>query len=875
VTSSIHKTAAWPGDAGVPDLPEAAGLPGEDVLARLRTMPAGLTSGEASRRLALVGPNALRGHVVGPVAVLGRQLMNPFLLLLAATAVISILLRDQTDAVIILGIIILSVGLGFVNEYRSERAIADLHARVRHTARVLRDGGLTPVDVRTLVPGDIVVLDVGDIVPADLRLLDSQALACEEAVLTGEAVPADKTAAAVRAEEGLSPSSCAMMGTVVRGGTGRGVVVRTGSATQLGRIAARLGGRMPETAFQQGLRAFSRLLVWITTTVTTVVFAVNAIARHSLFESLLFALAIAVSLTPQLLPAIVTVSLATGARRMAQRSVLVKRLVSIEDLGNIVVLFTDKTGTLTEGKIGFAAALDSNGASSPEVLGLGMLCTTAATGGDGIIPGNATNMLDAALWASPATRQLDLRQWRRIAAAPFDYERRLMSVLVDDGTRRRLIVKGAPESVLARCIERPPGFEELLAAHFDAGSRVVAVATREATGLTAITPADEHDLVPAGLLLFADPPKADAGSALVRLQELGITVKILTGDNQLVAQKVCRDLGIAVSGTLTGAALGQMSDQEVTAALATTTIFARVSPEQKARLIRLQRQTGLDVGFLGDGVNDAVALHDADVGISVESAADVAKDAADIVLVTKDLGILADGVAEGRRIFANTIKYVLMATSSNFGNMLSTAAGSMLLPFLPLLPAQVLLGNLLYDVSEMTIPTDNVDQEQLHRPAYWDMGLIRRFMIMFGPINSLFDFSIFAVMLLAFSAGPTLFRSGYFVETFVTQTLIIFALRTRRVPFFRSRPSWPLAATTASITLAGASLPFWPIGAFLGFAPLPLAFFGVIAILVVVYIVLVDATKTWFFRAAASRSTAGADHSSRQAHRRAARMVVR
>jgi Mg2+-importing ATPase len=504
-----------------------------------------------------------------------------------------------------------------------------------------------------------------------------------------------------------------------------------------------------------------------------------------------------------------------------------------------------------------------------------MLCTTAATGGGGIVPGNATNLLDAALWASPATRRLDLGQWRRIAAAPFDYERRLVSVLVDDGTRRRLIVKGAPESVLARCIERPPGFEELLAAQFDAGSRVVAVATREATGLTAITPADEHDLVPAGLLVFADPPKADAASALVRLQELGITVKILTGDNQLVAQKVCRDLGIVVSGTLTGAALGQMSDQEITAALATTTIFARISPEQKARIIRLQRRTGLDVGFLGDGVNDAVALHDADVGISVESAADVAKDAADIVLVTKDLAILADGVAEGRRIFANTIKYVVMATSSNFGNMLSTAVGSLLLPFLPLLPAQVLLGNLLYDVSEMTIPTDNVDQEQLHRPAYWDMGLIRRFMIVFGPINSFFDFSIFAVLLLAFGAGATLFRSGYFVETFVTQTLIIFALRTRRVPFFRSRPSWPLAVTTATVTLAGASLPFWPIGAFLGFAPLPAVFFGVIAILVVVYIVLVDATKTWFFRAVASRSMTRENGSPPHADRRATRMLVR
>ncbi len=582
------------------------------------------------------------------------------------------------------------------------------------------DGRPTVVDVTALVPGDIVVLDVGDIVPADLRLLEAQTLACDEAILTGESMPADKTVATVMEGGSLSLSSCALMGTVVRTGTGRGVVVRTGLATQLGQIASRLGRRMPETAFQHGLHTFSGLLVWITTIVTTVVFVVNAAVRHSVFESLLFALAIAVSLTPQLLPAIVTVSLATGARRMAARSVLVKRLVSIEDLGNMVVLFTDKTGTLTEGRTTFVDALDPSGAPSSEVLRLGLLCTTAIAGGDGIAPGSTTNVLDAALWASPAAQRLDTGPWRRVAEAPFDYERRLMSVLVDDGTHRRVIVKGAPESVLALCVERPRGFQELLTAQFAAGARVLAVATREATGLAAITPADERDLIPAGLLVFADPPKADAASSIARLQQLDITVKIITGDNELVTQKVCRDLGITVNGTLTGTALAQMSEQDLSAALARTTIFARVSPEQKARLIRLQRKTGLDVGFLGDGVNDAVALHDADVGISVESATDVAKDAADIVLVTKDLGTLADGVAEGRRIFANTIKYVVMGTSSNFGNMLSTAVGSLVLPFLPLLPSQVLLGNLLYDVSEMAIPTDHVDEEQVRRPAHWD-----------------------------------------------------------------------------------------------------------------------------------------------------------
>ncbi|HLJ62080.1 MAG TPA: magnesium-translocating P-type ATPase [bacterium] len=867
-------SADWSPSGGSPDLAAVARLPAEDVLAGLSTARIGLTSSEAVRRLALVGPNALRGHVVGPLGVLGSQLKNPFLLLLAATAVTSLVLKDQTDALIILGIVVLSVGLGFVSEYRSVRAIADLHARVLHTARTWRDGRLTALDVRMLVPGDVVVLDVGDIVPADLRLLDTQVLECDEAVLTGESGPVEKTATAAAVGASFSPSSCALMGTVIRAGTGRGVVVRTGPATQLGQIATRLGEQVPETAFQHGLRTFSGLLVWITTVVTSVVFVVNALVHHSVVESILFALAIAVSLTPQLLPAIVTVSLATGARRMAARSVLVKRLVSIEDLGNMVVLFTDKTGTLTEGHTTFAAALDPSGAPSPEVLRLGLLCSTASAAGDGVVAGGATSVLDAALWASPAARDLDFGRWRRIADAPFDYERRLMSVLVDDGTRRRLITKGAPESVLTRCAERPPALEALLTAQFAAGARVVAVATREAPELQAITPADERDLTPAGLLVFADPPKTDAAASIDRLQRLGITVKIVTGDNELVAKKICDDLGIAIGGTLTGTALAQMSDLQLTAALATTSIFARVSPEQKAKLIRLQRKTGVDVGFLGDGVNDAVALHDADVGISVESATDVAKDAADIVLVTKDLGLLADGVAEGRRIFANTIKYLVMGTSSNFGNMLSTAGGSLFLPFLPLLPSQVLLGNLLYDGSEMTIPTDNVDEEQLRRPAHWDMRLIRRFMSVFGPINSLFDYLIFAVMLLVFHAGPTLFRSGYFVETFVTQTLIIFALRTRRVPFLRSRPSWQLAVTTIGVAIVGAGLPFLPIGVPLGFAPLPPAFFGVLAGLMIVYIVLVDAAKTWFFRTIEPRPTTGPVAPPRE-HRRVRRVLAR
>jgi Mg2+-importing ATPase len=527
--------------------------------------------------------------------------------------------------------------------------------------------------------------------------------------------------------------------------------------------------------------------------------------------------------------------------------VLVKRLVSIEDLGNMTVLFTDKTGTLTEGTMGFADALDVAGRHSDDVLKLAITCTRTQVSAPDASGGNVVSALDAALLASPWAKSLDAGSWRLLDQLPFDYDRRCSTVLVDDGKRRLIVTKGAPESIVTACANVPAGFDDVLRAQFSSGARVVAVASREAPGAATIGAADEHGFTLAGLLTFTDPPKDGAADSIARLQKLDITLKIITGDNELVAQKVCRDLAIPIGATLNGAQLAAMTDATLKAALAGTTIFARVQPDQKARLIKLQLACGDTVGFLGDGVNDAIALHDADVGISVESATDVARDAADIVLVTKDLGILADGVSEGRRIFANTIKYVLMATSSNFGNTLSTAGGSLILPFLPMLPSQILLNNLLYDVSEMTIPTDNVDEEALHRPAHWDMGFIRRFMLVFGPLSSLADMVIFGAMLLALHFGPIAFRSGYFLESFVTQTLIIFAIRTRRVPFLRSRASRPLTLTTIGVAIIGAALPFSPLAAFFGFMPLPPAFFAVLVPVALAYVILVELAKKWFF----------------------------
>jgi Mg2+-importing ATPase len=694
----------------------------------------GLSGAEAARRLAVVGPNAVQSHGARPLRVLWRQLRNPLLILLAAAAVTSFAVGERTDGVIVLAIVGLSVGLGFLNEFRSERAVAELHTRISHRSVVCRDGQLTPVDVRELVPGDLVLLDVGDVVPADLRLVEVHGLECDESVLTGEAMPDAKSVAAEPAcDSPLDLPNCALMGTVVRAGTGRGLVARTGTSTAFGHIAKSLGAQSGATAFQLGLRDFSMLLVKVTAVLTVSIFVVNWALGHPLLEAALFSLAIAVGLTPQLLPAIVTLSLSFGAQRLARRSVLVKRLVSIEDFGNIEVLFTDKTGTLTEGRIRFAAALDPAGALSQDTLMLGLLCNSAAVANGHAIGGNP---LDQAIWEAPAARPSEVAAYRRLAELPFDYDRKLMSVLVagDDG-RGRLVTKGAPEVLLERCRAVPETAREVLDAQFAAGSRVVAVATREAGDARAITLADERDLELAGFLVFVDPPKPSAAASLARLARLGIAVKILTGDNDRVASRLCADLGVPVAGTLTGAALDGMDDAALQAALPGTTIFARVTPEQKSRVIRAQRAQGTDVGFLGDGVNDAIALHDADVGISVDSGTDVAKDAADIVLLEKDLDILADGVVEGRRIFANTIKYVLMGTSSNFGNMFSAAGASVFLPFLPMTATQILLNNLLYDVSEMTIPTDNVDEELLERPAHWDIGFIRRFMMVFGPIS--------------------------------------------------------------------------------------------------------------------------------------------
>ncbi|MBT1001743.1 magnesium-translocating P-type ATPase [Paenarthrobacter sp. DKR-5] len=853
-----------------------ASEPAESALSRLGSAASGLSSEEAQRRLAQFGPNAVRTHKANGWLVLGRQLRSPILILLFVTAGISLFLGDATNSVVIAVILVVSVGLGFSNEFRAERAAEALHSRVTHRAVVVRDGTPREVNVTELVPGDVVHLGLGSIVPADVRLLTSKDLLCDESILTGESQPVNKSPEPSQPGAALGDlTSCVLMGTVIQSGSCTGVVVTTGGRAEFGRIALGLGERQPQTEFQLGLKRFSFLLLQVAVALTTLIFIANLLLNRPLIESLLFSLAIAVGITPQLLPAVVSTSLATGTRQLAQRKVLVKRLVCIEDLGDMDTLVTDKTGTLTEGRITYTGALPVGPtATEADIFRLGLLATEA----DYSTPTTAAgqNPLDAALWESPEAAGFNGGRQRRVDLLPFDHQRRMTSVLVEEpGAPRTIITKGAPEQVLALCPDVSEQAQTLLEEQFAAGSRVVAVATRPAPGLQTVEPSDEHDLQLAGFLIFLDRPKANAAESLERLASLGISVKIATGDNPRVAEKVCADLGLDSGGTLTGSQIDELSDTALAAAARTASIFARVSPEQKARLIRLLRQEGRAVGFLGDGVNDALALHQADVGISVDSATDVAKDAADIVLLAKDLGVLAEGVMEGRRIFANTIKYVLMGTSSNFGNMFSAATASVALSFLPMLPGQILLNNLLYDSGQLAIPGDRVDKEQLYAPSHWNIGFIRRFMVLFGPISSLFDFATFALMLFAFHAVPGEFRAGWFIESIATQTLIIFAIRTRRVPFLRSRPSAGLLAASLGVVALGIFLPLSPLAAFLGFDPLPVPFFIALLAMIVVYLVLVELAKQWFFsRAAQLPPGVRRRGKSHHIHRRAARFSL-
>jgi Mg2+-importing ATPase len=853
------------------ELIEAATLTPHEVLSRLTSRSEGLSGPEVDQRVREFGANVLAVHRVRASVVLWRQLKNPILILLLGAALVSGFTGGGTNAIIIAVIVLLSVGLGFVNEFRAAVAMSTLRSKISQNATVHRDGTVTQIPVTELVPGDIITLNLGTLVPADVRLLSVDELECDEAVLTGESMPVPKSEIAVTEPDASSLSDCAYMGTIVHQGSALAVVVQTGTRTAFGRIATGVTDYQGQSAFEVGLTKFSRFLFLVAALLTIFIFAVNIILSRPLIEALLFSLAIAVGIAPEMMPAIVTVSLSSGSRALAAKKVLVKRLVAIEDLGNIELLFTDKTGTLTEGVITFERALDVHGADAERPLLLGLLCNESTMSEHGPVGGNS---LDQALWVAAAARgddDLDHESaaFERIAALPFDHERQMGSVLIrgSDGVLT-LVIKGAPEVVLERCVNVADSIRTVLDALFADGERVIAVASRDRGAVMTVGTDDEVGLTLEGFLTFADKPKSDAGASLAKLQQLGVEVKIITGDNGQVAAKVCRDIGLACAGVVSGTDLEAMSDDQLEEAIPTTTVFARIGPDQKSRIIEVARRTGRDVAFLGDGVNDAVALHHADVGISVDSGADVAKDAADVVLLDKDLGVLAVGVMEGRRIFANTMKFVLMATSSNFGNMFSAAGASAFLSFLPMLPSQILLNNLLYNMGQLAIPTDRVDVEALARPAAWDLRYIRRFMSVFGPISSIFDFVTFYVMLSLLHAGHVEFRTGWFVESIATQTLVVYVIRTRRVPFFKSRPSMVMILVPTGAALVGALLPYTGLAHLFGFSVLPTKFFLLLFGMVVVYLVLVEVAKLWFFQSQSPRLAVTATTHSQRLNRR-------
>jgi Mg2+-importing ATPase len=829
------------------------------VYEALSTREHGLTQREVEQRLKTSGYNELPSQGSSLAKLVGRQFKNPIFAILIACATVAFFFAEPEQSIVILTMIFLSVILGFYNEYRAERIVEDLRQKVTMKAVVTREHKTSEISSRLVVPGDVVSLSIGDIVPADMRIVECKDIEADESSLTGESFPVEKTSKALKLEHPTPQqlTNYLFMGTVVLHGGGHGVVISTGRNTEFGTISKSLIRPHPETEFQRGVRSYGTMLITLTLALAIGIFGINALLGRNLIDSLLFSLAVAIGLVPELMPAIVTISLSQGARRMGRVQVIAKRLLSIEDFGNMNVLCSDKTGTLTEGKITLKDYWSLHEEKDPRTLHYGLLCNSAIVGNT--ITGNA---MDAAIWeyAIKNKHEKGLKSYKSIDEVPFDYQRRMMSKVVEKDRNLILITKGAPESVLPRCVNADKTgkkeqigavrkvIDSKLADLSRVGYRILAVAYRNPPPRTTYSANDEIDLTFLGFLIFVDPPKEDARKAISRLKEMGVDVKILTGDNELVAEKICDELQVPVKKEVLGSELTEMSSTEIKKVVEETTIFARITPEQKLDIIKALKANGHVVGFMGDGVNDAPALYEADVGISVDTAADVSKDAADIVLLKKDLLTLANGIEEGRKIFGNTTKYILMGTSSNFGNMFSAAAASIFLPFLPMLPMQILFMNLLYDISNMTLPTDHVDDEDTRRPKHWDIGFIRKFTLFFGPFSSLYDFLTYGIMLFIFGASETLFQSGWFVESFWTEVLVIFVIRTRRIPFARSRPGKWLAFLTLSCIAFGTILPFTILGTFLGFTQLPPEYWILLILMVATYLLLVDAGKVFFYR---------------------------
>jgi P-type Mg2+ transporter len=836
----------------------------DTVLNELGSQLGGLSEAEADARLKQVGANEIaREKRQSALIRLLSNIKNPLVLLLVALGVLSFLTGDLRATVVIFVMVVLGVVLRFVQEMRADNAAEKLQAMVSNTATLVRDGKEREVPLKLLVPGDIIRLAAGDMVPADVRVLSAKDLFLNQAALTGEALPVEKKAAPASpdVQNPLELPNICFLGSNVESGSATAAVIHTGSRTYFGSLAATIVGQRQLTSFDLGINKFTWLMIRFIAVMVPAVFLINGLSKHNWLEAFLFAMAVAVGLTPEMLPMIVTVNLSKGALAMARKKVIVKRLNAIQNFGAMDVLCTDKTGTLTQGKIVLEKHLDVYGEPSEKVLQHGYLNSYHHTG--------LKNLLDEAILDHKELKE-HLKadeKYRKIDEIPFDFVRRRMSVVVEDEAGlNTLICKGAVEEVLSQCtrVEVKGEVIQVLPEH-DAkrrqladdlngqGFRVIALAYKQLPGGSdepVYSVKDESDLILLGFLAFLDPPKDTAAAALKQLHSLSVDVKVLTGDNEIITTYICKQVGMPVEHLLLGSQIETMSETELAEAAGATSVFARLAPAHKERIIRALQSKGHVLGFMGDGINDAPALKAADVGISVNSAVDIAKESSDIILLENSLLVLEQGVLEGRRVFGNIVKYIKMAASSNFGNMFSVVGASAFLPFLPMLPIQVLTNNLLYDFSQTTIPTDQVDSDWLTKPRQWTIGKILRFILFIGPISSIFDYLTFFMMLYLFDCwnNPALFRTGWFVESLFTQTLIIHVIRTNKIPFIQSRASWPLILTSLTIVAAGAWLTVSPLANTLGFVPLPPLYWLLLAGLLLGYAVLTQLVKTWFVR---------------------------
>src|ERR1700674_1461092 len=868
-TSTIRVSAA---------VVEAAATDPVHVYATLNTRAEGLTGAEAAGRLVQYGPNALaKDQRVGLGTLLWHAVLNPLVLLLAALATISFATGDARAGLMMVSMIVLSVGLKLVQEAKANGAAAKLKAMISVNATVLRDGNPQEIAVASLVPGDVVQLTAGDMVPADVRIVLAKDLFVVQGSLTGESFPVEKYAVEKNAAEAaaapLALTCIAFLGTSVESGSASAVVVATGKETYLGGMAESLQAQQTQTAFDRGITRFTWLMLRFMAVMVPLVFIINGLTKGNWVQAFFFALAVAVGLTPEMLPMIVTVCLSKGAIAMGRKKVIVKRLNAIQNLGAMDVLCTDKTGTLTMDQVVLERYCNVMLGEDEDVLALAYMNSHFQTG--------LKNVLDRAVLAHTETHaHAKIPEYAKVDEIPFDFQRRIMSVVVRTPEGKdRIISKGAPEAIFPRCVSAlidgavlPMNRQHIedLQKEYEAlsadGFRVLAIATKDIEPRGTVggdtTPygkADECDLILQGYVAFLDPPKESTATAIKSLLGNGISIKVVTGDNELVARKICKDVGLSTEFVVAGDAVEKMGAEEFANAVEKATLFVRVSPDHKQRIIKALQARKHTVGFMGDGINDAPALHAADVGISVDTAVDIAKESADMILLEKSLLVLDEGVLEGRKVFSNIVKYVRMGASSNFGNMFSVLGASVFVPFLPMQPVQILANNLLYDFGQTTIPTDNVDPERITTPRDWDLKELTRFVLFIGPCSSVFDYTTFLMMLYIFNCwdlstpqaaahSASLFQTGWFVESLLTQTLIIHIIRTNKIPFLQSWSSWPVAVMSLVITAIGVVIPFSPVGRYLGFTPLPPLYWPLLAATLICYVLVTQGVKIWLLR---------------------------